>query len=67
MNTIGVLLAVSTLFAARPSATDSQVSARVSSNSTPTTASHSTNPAVGANPMSSVDTRDDGRARTRSG
>jgi hypothetical protein len=49
---IGVLLAVSTLLATRPRATDSQVSAMVSSNSTPVTASHSTKPAVGENPMS---------------
>jgi hypothetical protein len=56
MKIIGVLLAVSTLVAARPRATDSQVSAMVSNNSMPVTASHSTKPAVGENPMSSATT-----------
>ena len=51
---IGRLLAVSTLLLTRPSATDSQVSAKAISASTPTAASHSAGSAVGRKPMSSA-------------
>src|SRR5262245_26242458 len=54
VRNIGVLLAVSTLFAARPMATVSQVSAMVSSNSTPATASQSPTDADDRNPTSSA-------------
>src|SRR5262252_7186838 len=42
VRNMGVLLAVSTLLAARPSAADSQISANANSASTPAAASHST-------------------------
>ena len=48
---MGMLLAVSTLFARRPSATHSHVIAKVTIARSPTTAIHSTSPAVGRNPM----------------
>jgi hypothetical protein len=50
VRTIGVLLAVSTLFAARPSAVDSLTRARVNKASTPIAASHSVGVALGRNP-----------------
>jgi hypothetical protein len=49
---IGVLLAVSTLLAASPSATDSQVIAKVIIARSPMAASHSSGPAVGRKPTS---------------
>jgi hypothetical protein len=47
---IGVLLAVSTLFAANPSATASQISAKANRASIPIAASHSNGPALEWNP-----------------
>ena len=53
-RTIGRLLAVSTLLASKPRATESQVSAKATSTSSPTAASHSSGPAVGRYPISSA-------------
>ena len=51
---IGRLLAASTLLATRPSATDSQVSANVSSDSRPVAPSHSSGRRSGRKPSSSA-------------
>ena len=50
VRNIGVLLAVSTLLAARPRAVDSQISAKANSISTPAAASQASGPAAGRNP-----------------
>src|SRR5262252_6213579 len=54
IRNMGVLLALSTVLAARPSATVSQVSAKVNAASRPMMASQATGPAVGRNPISSA-------------
>src|SRR5664279_4773878 len=51
VRNMGVLLAVSTLLAARPRAADSQMSANANSTRIPMAASHSKGSAVGRNPM----------------
>lgn len=51
---IGVLLAVSTVLAARLSATDGQIRAKVNSTSTPAAASHASGPTVGREPRPSA-------------
>ena len=51
---IGRLLAASTLLVTRPSATDSQISANVSSASRPIAPSQSSTPAVGLKPSASA-------------
>ena len=58
---MGRLLAVSTLLLTRPSATDSQVSAKVIIARTPIAAIQSTGPAVGRNPIEQRDADDDRR------
>src|SRR5712691_513014 len=50
VRNLGVLLAVSTLLAARPSAVDSQMSAKANSTRTPVAASQASGPVVGRNP-----------------
>src|SRR6202012_4499402 len=53
VRNIGVLLAVSTLLAARPSAADRHTSASANRSSTPAAASQASGPAVGWYPMAS--------------
>ena len=53
-NGMGMLLAVSTLFARRPRATHSHVIAKVTIARNPATAIHSRSPAVGRNPMATA-------------
>jgi hypothetical protein len=54
---MGRLLAASTVLAARPMATHSQVRARVIAARIPAVATHSTGPALGRNPMATATTR----------
>ena len=56
---IGRLLAVSTFLETSPSATASQITAKVTIVSRPIAATHSSGPAVGPNPMSERDADDD--------
>ena len=62
MRNIGVLLAVSTLLAARPSAVASHTNAKENSASTPIAASHARGPAVGRKPRADGDADHDGDA-----
>ena len=62
---MGRLLAVSTLLLTRPSATDSQMSAKVTITRTPTAASHSTEPGGGPEADEQRDADDDREAEHR--